>query len=112
MEIVPVDDLVLRLPADFVGAAVGYAMFEPSPGKPNGETILVMIASQTDGIGSRLRKWRAAKLGSEQNQRIIEHAAAAQIAQEAGDGAIDARRLLAVVLTHVLMTIPVDAWIA
>src|SRR5438552_3717429 len=71
-----------------------------------------MIAARPDNIGSRLRKWRAAKFGSEQNQRIVQHAAAAQIAKETGDGTVDARRFLAVVLPHVLMAVPVDARIA
>src|ERR1019366_8649183 len=86
VEIVPVDDFVLGLPADFVGGAVGYAVLEPGSRQPKAEAVLVVIAAQPDRIGSRLRKWRSAKLGSEQNQSIIEHAAAAQVSQQTGDG--------------------------
>src|SRR5438876_1034029 len=62
VEIVPVDDLVLGLPADLVCAAVVKTMPQAGAGEPDAEAVLVVIASEADNIGSRLRKWRSAKL--------------------------------------------------
>src|SRR5947209_3912983 len=83
--------------ADVIGGAVSGAMLQTGPGEPDAETILIVIAARTDDVGGRLRKRRAAKLGREKDQRFIEHAEPAQVAQEARDWAVDARRLLAVV---------------
>ena len=71
-----------------------------------------MVAAQADDIGGGLRERSAAKFGREEHQRVVEHAAAAQVAQKAGNRAIDPRRFLAVVLPHVFVAIPVDARVA
>jgi len=74
VKIVPVDDFLLGFPSYLVRGAILKAMLQPGAGEPDAEAVLVVITSQADNVGSRLRKWRTAKLGSEQNKRIVEHA--------------------------------------
>ena len=45
-------------------------------------------------VGRRLRERRAAELGGEQHQRVVEHAALLQVAQQRRDRLVDAQRLL------------------
>ena len=68
-----------------------------------------MIASAADGVRFGLGERRAAELGREQDERVVEHPALTEIAQQGGDRLIDAQRLLRVVLFDTLVAVPVDA---
>src|SRR5205085_1917307 len=77
VEIVPGSRLVDGLPANLIGAAVGDTVFEAGARHPYGKPILIVIAAFANDIFRRLREGRAAELGREQYERVIEHAALA-----------------------------------
>ncbi len=108
VKIVPCGWLVHGFVAEVVGHPIGDTRFEARAGKPNGETVLVVVATGTDNVRRRLRERRSPELSSEKHKSIVEHAASTKISQKSGDRPIDARSLSAVVLAHVLMPIPID----
>ena len=60
-----------------------------------------------DDVGGRLGERGPAELGGEQDERVVEHPPAAEVAEQAGDGPVDPQGLLAVVGLHVLVPVPV-----
>ena len=95
--------------AHVVGRAVTDAVLQARAGEPDAEAVHVVVAPRADDAGGRLGERRAAELRGEQDERVVQHAALAQVAHEGGDGPVDAQRLLRMVGLHVLVAVPVDA---
>ena len=93
---------VLRDPvAEVVGGAVGDAPLDATAGQPDREGLHVVVAAVA------LRHRRAAKLRAEDDERVVEHAAAGEILDERCGTAIDlSGRALHVVL-HAAVMVPV-----
>src|SRR5947209_8453362 len=87
--------------AEFVGGAVDHAPFDAPACEPGREAVDVMIPAI-----AALSAWRAAELGGEDNDRVIEQAAPLQILQQRGDGLIDLRAISAVIGTQPAVRIP------
>src|SRR5262245_3827526 len=83
------DDAIDGVVADPVGAAVRIAAFDAGAGEPHRVAVDVMVAAQTL---ARLAHRRAAELAAPDHQRVVEHAAALQVPDEGGAGAIDLAR--------------------
>ena len=67
-----------------------------------------MVAALADRIGARLRERRAAELGGEQHERILQHAPLSQILQQRGDRLIDSEGFARVVFLDVFVAVPID----
>ena len=80
VEIVPRRAILDRLPAHFVRRTVGEPGLESGARHPKRKTRLIVVAAFPYLIGCRLRERCTPKLACEQNQRVIEHPALAQIA--------------------------------
>src|ERR1700749_4684489 len=86
---------------------MGDPVLEARSGKPDREAVLIVVASLADNIRRRLGERRAAELGSEQHECVVEQASASEVAQQSRDRAVDPERFLTVVGLHVLVTVPV-----
>ena len=102
-----VHGVVGGLPADLVGRAVGEPVLEPGAGEPDAEAVGLWSRPSADDVGGRLGERGPAELGGEQDERVVEHPPAPEVAEQPGDGAVDPEGLLAVVGLHVLVPVPV-----
>ena len=81
--------------------------FRPAPAIQTREAVLVVVAARADHVGGRLGERGPAELGGEEDERVVEQAPPPEVAEQAGDRPVDPERLLAVVLAHVLVAVPV-----
>ena len=73
--------------ADLVGRAVDDAALDAAAGHPDREAVDVMVAAV-----AALRAGRAAELGGEDDERLVEQAALLQVLEQAGDRLVDLAR--------------------
>ena len=81
MEVVPGHRVLGGLPADVVGGPVGSAPSDTASGEPAGEPVAIVVTAGSHRVGTRLCKRRAAKLGGEQHQRVVEHSSLTKVPQ-------------------------------
>ena len=112
VEVVPAHRVDSGAVADLIALAVGGARLEPGTGHPDGEPGVVVIAPLAHLVSGGLGEGGTAKLGGESDERIIEHAAAAQVLEQRGHGLVDTLRLAGMVTDHVLMAIPAGTRLA
>ena len=97
---VDIRDVVTRLDGvepEFVGCSVDESTFDSSTSKPDGKAMWVMIAP-IGAASTSLDGWRAAKFRTEDNQNVVQHSAAFEVFQQAGNRLIDLRTLRGMVL--------------
>src|SRR5687767_3443500 len=87
--------------ADVVGRTVGQAAFDAAAGQPGRVTRAVVAAA----FGA-VHAGRAAELRRPDHERVVEHSTGFEIAQQAGDGLIDAFGVLGV-FGHVAVLVPI-----
>ena len=80
MQIVDMDLLIHRVPAEFVGGAVDRPAFHAAAGQPHRETKR-MVVPPVALLGHR----RPAELAAPDDQRVLEQAARPQVLEKSGD---------------------------
>ena len=81
-------------------------LLHSSSGEEAGERRRMMIASRRI---DPLRRWAASEFRGPHEQRILQHPALFQIANQRRHRLVHRRRLRVVILLHVFVTIPIDA---
>src|SRR5260221_10328578 len=89
------------LVAEVIGTADDLAARNAAARHPDAEGVRIMVASDV-----ALRNWHAAELGMPYYQRLVEHAAALQVREQAGDRLVDLGRMLPVVVDDAVVRVP------
>jgi hypothetical protein len=95
------------VPAVVVGGAVAMARLDAAAGEPHRDPVRVVIAAVA-ALGGR----GPAELAAPPHQRVVEQAAALEVAEQAGDGPIDLAGVLLVVAAEVGVPVPLDGRVA
>src|SRR5262245_35573167 len=96
LQIVDVDAVFADVEAELVGIAVAGAWADAAAGQEDGERERVMVAAEVRTAGGAAFAERtAAELAAPDDQRVVEHAAALEVADQGGDGAVHAAALVA-----------------
>ena len=66
VEVVPVGAVLDGFPADVIGRPVGHAVLQTRPRQPGREAVLVVVATNAEDIGTRLRKGGATELAGKE----------------------------------------------
>ena len=90
--------------AEVVEHAVAGAGTQTSAGHPDGEAPGMMVAAWFSATAFGV--WRAAKLGSEDDERVLQQASAFQILQETSDGSVDGAGVLGVLFLQLAVLVP------
>ena len=101
VQVVHVDFVLDREVAEVVGLAIREAGFEAAASEQHGKTRGVMVAARAVFLGVG----RAAKLAAPPHDRVFEQPARLQIAEEAGDGFVDAHGMV-LVLRQIGVLVP------
>src|SRR5262245_2417587 len=96
------DDVVAKI----IGFAVHLAGFDAAAGQEHGEATAMMIAAVVRGGESALAVDGAAELAAPDHQRVVEHAAAFQVANQRRRGLIDILALPANLTRQIAVLVP------
>ncbi len=104
MEVVAVGGVLSDFEAEFVALAVAGAAADAAAGHPRGEGTGVVVAAD-----ARLRAGLASEFRGADDEGVVEHALAFQIAQECGRAGVEDGAPVAVVAGEVFVAVPVGA---
>ena len=95
--------------AELIGGSMNVPAFHAGSGKPNRETVRMMIAA-VRAAAALFHGRRAAELGTKNDHDIVEHAAAFQILEQAGNRLVNLAALSRMIFLQRAMRIPHAVW--
>ncbi len=104
VEVVERVDVFDRTASEFVRFSVTGAAFDAGTGHPAGETVGVVIAT----LGAFLEHRHAAELRAPHHERVLEHPALGEIADEGGGGLVKDGSVTVVLCLQFVVSIPVE----
>ena len=98
-----------RIPAEFISGTVHIAALNATASQPHGETIVVMIATTSDGGNSgswQFHRWSSPKLTAPDDKRTVQHSALFEVSQQGPDRLIDLGGETSMILFQLIVSIP------